>query len=518
MGLIFRVRQCGSVLPWRQLATVLAGVAVIVAMVAVAETGRRDELHHQRVQVLVEQVRGSSHEIGELAWQGIAAMSSGGHADTLDATAYLSDGFQIWSQLSGEVNSLRVADHSAMTVVLLRDAGRLFTAGMAMVRNGDSLSTAQQGLRDAQTVFAALDALDRDSLAAASAQQRVASQAATREGVAYIGSLLIGLVLLVLLGLQLYRIRRRSLLVEQRQAVTRRAEERVRALVEHSSDIITVVAPDLTVRWQSSSLERALGHPVAKLVGQRLGTLVHPDDAQLLEAQLSAATGKPGTVTFTARFRDADGGWRHLEAVAENRLGDPAIEGVVLSMRDISERKALEDELRQQAFHDSLTGLANRALFEDRLAHGLAGARRHGRPVAVLFLDLDDFKTINDSLGHASGDELLRAVARRIAGVVRVTDTAARLGGDEFAVLLEVMDDEHDGEWIAKRLLEELAAPFRVAERDLRVGASIGVAVSDGSIGIDELLRNADTAMYAAKDAGKGTVKPFEEGMHKQVL
>ncbi len=519
MGSALRIRRHGSALPWRQLVTVLAGVAVIVAMVVIAETARRDEERHQRVQVLVERVRASSQEIGELAWQGLAETSYGGREHQIDANAFLSRGLQTWSELNSAISSLRRADTSPMTMALLRDASSVYSAGLQLLPNLNNVSNVQLGMRAAQTVFTpALDALDRDSLAAASLQQRVADQAATRAGVAYIGSLVIGLVLLLLLGLQLYRIRRRSLLVEERRLIERHSEERVRALVEHSSDIIAVVGPDLTVRWQSTAVQRTLGHPVEALVGRRLSSLVHPDDAQLLESHFAAATSKPGTVTFTARVRHASGGWRHLEAIAENRLADPAIEGVVLSMRDITERKALEDELRHQAFHDALTGLANRALFEDRLTHGLAGARRHGRPVAVLFLDLDDFKTINDSLGHSSGDELLRAVAIRIAGIIRVTDTAARLGGDEFAVLLEIMDDDNDGERIAGRLLEELQPPFQIGDRELRVSASIGVAVSDGSLGVDELLRNADTAMYAAKEADKGTIQAFEEGMHKRVL
>jgi len=176
-------------------------------------------------------------------------------------------------------------------------------------------------------------------------------------------------------------------------------------------------------------------------------------------------------------------------------LGDPALEGVILSMRDITDRKQLEDELRHQAFHDTLTGLANRALFEDRLTHALATARRGSASVGVLFLDLDDFKTINDSLGHSIGDALLRAVAERIDGVVRVTDTAARLGGDEFAVLLEPMEYASDAQTIARRLLDALEPPFAVGGRDLRVTASVGFVVGDGSGEVDELLRNADTAM-----------------------
>jgi diguanylate cyclase (GGDEF)-like protein len=245
---------------------------------------------------------------------------------------------------------------------------------------------------------------------------------------------------------------------------------------------------------------------------------VHPEDVTAVERHLVTAAGKPGTATLGARFRHADGSWRDLEVIADNRLSDPTVNGIVLSMRDVTHRKALEDELRHQAFHDALTGLANRALFEDRLAHALAGARRHRRPVAVLFLDLDDFKTINDSLGHVSGDDLLSAAAMRIGTIVRAADTAARLGGDEFAILVEIMDDDDDVEAIANRILEVLATPFDIAGRQLRVSASVGVAISDGSIDVQELLRNADTAMYAAKASGKNTLQMFEEGMHLRVL
>jgi diguanylate cyclase (GGDEF)-like protein len=186
-------------------------------------------------------------------------------------------------------------------------------------------------------------------------------------------------------------------------------------------------------------------------------------------------------------------------------------------MRDVTSRKALENELRHQAFHDALTGLANRALFEDRLAHALARARRDGQRLAVLFLDVDDFKTINDSLGHDAGDELLRAVALRIAGLVRAGDTAARLGGDEFAVLVELADQD-SGEAIARRILDALSSPFTVGERILRVTASIGIAANDCDVRVQDVLRNADTAMYAAKDAGKNSFQVYDERMHRRAL
>jgi diguanylate cyclase (GGDEF)-like protein/PAS domain S-box-containing protein len=511
------VRRLGAAVPWRQLVIVFAGAAVIVAMVAIAETARRAEERHQRVAVLAERVSEASDEIGVLVSLASAPGRSS-HQHPVNARQFVNHGWVIYSRLIKTLNALRRVDSSQMTLALERDTNRLYDEGIREIPEFASGNVQVVTQRLWSQFAPTANDLGRDATADMALQQRVAAQASSRAGRAYIGSLVIGLALLLLLGSQLYGIRRRTLLDEHDRSIERRSEERIRALVEHSSDIIMVVGADLTVRWQSTTVQRRLGRAIAELTGQRLSTLVHPDDAQLLEMQLAAATSKPGTVTFTARFRHADSEWRHLEAIAENRLADPLIEGVVLSMRDITERKVLEDELRHQAFHDALTGLANRALFEDRLTHGLAGARRHGNPVAVLFLDLDDFKTINDSLGHASGDELLRAVAVRIASIVRVTDTAARLGGDEFAVLLEIMGQPGDAERIASRLLDALQPPFQIADRELRVSASIGIARSDGSLGVEELLRNADTAMYAAKEAGKGRLQAFEQGMHQRVL
>jgi diguanylate cyclase (GGDEF)-like protein/PAS domain S-box-containing protein len=316
----------------------------------------------------------------------------------------------------------------------------------------------------------------------------------------------------------LQRLGRRTMLESARHKFERQSEERLHALVEHSTDVVTVIGPDQLVTWQARSLERVLGFHPDVLLGRPLTAIVHDDDVALVERFLQASLERPGSRTINARFRHADGSWRHVEAVADNRLHDPAVSGVVLNMRDITERKQLEDELRHQAFHDSLTGLANRALFEDRLAHAVALACRQDRGFAVLFLDLDDFKTINDSLGHARGDELLRAAATRISSILRPSDTAARLGGDEFALLIEMVDPERDPEMIAERILEALELPFPIAGRELRVTASVGVAIWSETTGVEELLRNADTAMYAAKADGKATIRRFEPNMHHRVL
>lgn len=182
------------------------------------------------------------------------------------------------------------------------------------------------------------------------------------------------------------------------------------------------------------------------------------------------------------------------------------------------ERRELESKLTHQAFHDALTGLPNRALFSDRVQHALDRSARHAEVISVLLLDLDDFKSVNDSLGHLAGDELLRVVADRIRRCLRAADTPARLGGDEFAVLLEGTDQETACA-VAQRILTAIADPIRIMGIELRMSGSIGVAVEDGSRGkMQDLLRNADTAMYAAKAAGKASFEVFEQKMQSGLL
>ena len=225
------------------------------------------------------------------------------------------------------------------------------------------------------------------------------------------------------------------------------------------------------------------------------------------------------SVTTQWRVRHHDGSWRHAEVVANNSLGDPTVSGIVLTMRDVSERKALEEELKHQAFHDELSGLANRALFLDRLEHALARAARSRSLLAVLFLDLDDFKLVNDSFGHAAGDGLLVAVAGRLANSLRAGDTAARFGGDEFAVLLEEISGLEEASQVAERIITELRQPWAVGDHEVQVHASIGIAI--GAAGAEspaELLQAADVAMYSAKSRGKGRYEVYQPELQKAVM
>ena len=208
------------------------------------------------------------------------------------------------------------------------------------------------------------------------------------------------------------------------------------------------------------------------------------------------------------------GEWRQLQAHVTDLRDDRRVRGVVLNSRDITERIRLEEELSHQAFHDELTGLANRALFRDRLDHALARSERSRDPIVVLLLDLDWFKQVNDSLGHDAGDQLLREIAHRFERTMRPSDTMARLGGDEFAILLEG-SSEQEAAAIAGRLLDLLRSePVQLGDRELVVGASIGIAVHPGGAGdSEELVRQADIAMYAAKDGGRGRCEVFRPEM-----
>jgi diguanylate cyclase (GGDEF)-like protein/PAS domain S-box-containing protein len=304
----------------------------------------------------------------------------------------------------------------------------------------------------------------------------------------------------------------------------RQSEARFSSLVQNSSDVVMVVEADSTIRYISPSVERVLGYDVVNLEAAKLTGLVHPEDrANLL--QFIAGAGRDDDRPALAEFRvlHHDDFWLNVETLRTNLLHDENVRGIVLNTRDISERKAFEEQLQHQAFHDSTTNLANRALFRDRVQHALERQSRDTQPISILFMDLDDFKTVNDSLGHAAGDQLLREVGERLRNCLRTADTAARLGGDEFAVLLEDGGDGVEAADVAQRVLGALEGPFHLENKEVFVRASIGIATAkadapDGPETAEELLRNADVAMYMAKEAGKGRYQIFEPAMHDTAL
>ena len=292
---------------------------------------------------------------------------------------------------------------------------------------------------------------------------------------------------------------------------------RFTSLVRHSSDLVTVIDSDTTIRFISPSVERMLGFAPDELEGTSFAELIHPDQAALaLEFILGERAEHPIEITL----RRSDGAWLDSETLRTNLLHDESVRGIVLNTRDITERKAFLNQLERHAFYDSLTGLANRALFRDRVNHALSQAMRSANDVAALFMDVDDFKVVNDTHGHAVGDALLTAIGGRLRSCLRSGDTVSRLGGDEFAILLEESTDVAPIE-VAGRIMRTLEAPFRIDGHELHVRASIGIAYANGQEGdtaTEELLRNADVAMYVAKNHGKGRCEVYQPTTHKTVM
>ena len=299
----------------------------------------------------------------------------------------------------------------------------------------------------------------------------------------------------------------------------RRSEDRFKAMAQNTAELVAILDEGGRISYVSPSVDAILGRDPSSLLGQTFFSIVHPDEVARADGLLREIVSHPGKVsTIELPLLHHEGSVRHFELIWNNLVENHSIGGVVVNGRDITERKILEQELAHQAFHDPLTNLANRALFRNRVELAVARATRETNPVAVMFLDLDNFKTINDSLGHAAGDLVLIDVGRRIRDCLRPGDTAARLGGDEFGILLEPADPA-GARFVAERIMEALSPAFLVQRNEVVVHASIGIVVaSESAESAEEILRNADVAMYAAKAHGKARYEVFEPGMHASAL
>lgn len=346
------------------------------------------------------------------------------------------------------------------------------------------------------------------------------------EGGQPLAGLLCGAMVLTVLAFARQFVSTREAVLALAESAARDNEARFRALVQHSSDVIMIVDPDGAIRYASPSMATVFGHEPARLVGTNLLQLLHPEDFhagarfldELTRTTMRAGGASPGVLKCEWRLRSAGDLWMTVDNVGTNLLREPVIGGLVLNTRDVTEQSVIKQQYMHQAFHDPLTDLANRSLFLYQVGHALARHARHPQPVTVLFLDLDNFKTVNDSLGHAEGDRLLVEAARRLASCVRTSDLIARLGGDEFAVLVEEAESLDDVLVVADRIGEALSRPFMLAGKEVFVNASIGIARSQRGEGSDELVRNADVAMYVAKTRGKGRHVLFEPQMHQAAL
>jgi diguanylate cyclase (GGDEF)-like protein/PAS domain S-box-containing protein len=291
--------------------------------------------------------------------------------------------------------------------------------------------------------------------------------------------------------------------------------ERLVGLLNRAADVVMVLDADATVVYANGAVERSLGYARSEIIGTTGLEILHPDDVPVITGTLGTLLLRPGgSATFDYRVKHKDGSWRWFESIAMNWLDDPEIQGLVVNARDVSERRQYEDDLRHRALHDSLTGLPNRALLSDRLASAISRSGRDANSVAVFFVDLDDFKSVNDTHGHGAGDDVLVGAAKRLDAAARAEDTVARYGGDEFVVVLE---HDQEPEWVntfAERLRGIFSRPIQAGASMATVTASIGIAISNGNQTNPEvLLRDADAAMYRAKQNGGDAFVLFDDSM-----
>ncbi|WP_326644048.1 GGDEF domain-containing protein [Streptosporangium sp. NBC_01755] len=297
-------------------------------------------------------------------------------------------------------------------------------------------------------------------------------------------------------------------------------ERQLHDLAESAGDVVLLCDYDGVVRQIGEGVEITYGYRPEELVGGKIFDYIHPEDVPGIQRALSAMSLEeepeegPGACMVACRVRASDGTWRPAESVATRHVRGEGL--LLVTTRDISDQEALRSQVAHLTFHDGVTGLPNRAYFEERTREVLG--RPSASSVAVVFLDLDGFTAVNDSVGHASGDYLLGQAARRLRAAVRTDDTLARWGGDEFAVLLEAADAQTAVD-LAERLVRTVSSePFRVADRDIALTASVGVAFAADDVSSADLIRNADVAMARAKELGGRRVEVFAAHMHADVV
>lgn len=304
-----------------------------------------------------------------------------------------------------------------------------------------------------------------------------------------------------------------------RNASLKGSEEYFRSLIEKSHDVILVLDTESHVTYVSPSISRVMGYAADDVNGLSALTLVHPDDiAETTKSFERTALDTNEDVAIEFRGRHADGTWRVLEAMSRQITGAEGQVSVVINFRDVTERKRTEEMIRFMAYHDALTGLPNRDLLRDRMDQAVSQVRRSEEHLAVIYLDLDRLKSVNDSVGHPAGDDVLREVSKRLSDISRDGDTVARLGGDEFTLLMPQLHNVQEAVTLANRVLESLRKPVTVSGQQFRITASIGLAVfPDDGRDSDTLVRNADAAMYRAKEQGRDNLQLYAASMNASI-
>ncbi len=372
---------------------------------------------------------------------------------------------------------------------------------------------------DFQAVSPQFDLMQHQMQIAIEAEDDWAQGVALRARNEMLAAAILAATAILILFLRLKRQEHLGQLQETERNALRESEERFRALTEQSTDIILIADPSGQIKYASPSVHTVIAVHEDSLVGTNMMDLIHPDDFARTMSTGSRSVAHRQNLIVEFRLRHADGRWLHFECVVRNLIQHENIGGIVFNARDITERKHAREELLFNATHDVLTGLPNRALFLGRLQSVVDRMKRHPhQAAAVLFIDIDDFKVVNDCYGHATGDALIKEVGSRLRACMRGDGTIARMGGDEFTVLVEDITDPSDAIRVAERIQALFTRPFQLEGLEVFKSLSIGIALTTPETPAEAVLQNADIAMYRAKSQGKACSEIFDRTMHEQVM
>ena len=505
--------QGGSPVARPRVASVLGVLATAIALLAALSWFQRGQVDDARsAQVILNQIAILTREINNLTWTAL-------HNQNLTPKAEI---------------EMRAARQALPKAVLAAHLQAYHTSTLEKVwpaLDNYIMSASRQWILmqsgnfdeakqvDFQEVSPQFDLMQHQVQIAIEAEDKWAQGGALRARNELLAAATLAATAILMLFLRLQRQEHTGQLEETERNALRESEERFRALTEQSTDIILIADPSGQIKYASPSVHTVLAVPGHSLVGTNMIDVVHPDDfaKAMSTGPQSVAYGQNPIVEF--RLRHADGRWLYFECVVRNLIRHQNIGGIVYNARDITERKHAQEQLLFNATHDALTGLPNRALFLGRLQSVVDRMKRHSREVAaVLFIDIDDFKVVNDCYGHATGDLLIKEVSSRLRACLRSDGTIARMGGDEFTILVEDITDPSDAIRVAERIQSSFARPFLLEGLEIFKSSSIGIALTSPQTSAETVLQNADIAMYRAKDQGKACSELFDRTMHEQVM
>ena len=503
----------GSLVARPKLALVFGFLATVVAVLASLSWFHRNQVDEAlSAQIILNQIAVVTREINNLTLTGLQEQNLSTKAET-EMRAARQELHEV--VLAARLHAYHTSALEKVWPVLdnyITSAGQQWI--MMQVLDFDEAKQA-----DFQAVSPQFDLLQHQVQIAIEAEDKWAQGVALRARNELLAAAILATTVILILFLRLKRQEHLGQLQETERNALRESEEHFRALTEQSTDIILIADLSGQIKYASPSVHIVLAVHEDSLVGTNMIDLVHQDDfaKTMITWPLSVAHGQNRIVEF--RLRHADGRWLYFECVVRNLIQHKNIGGIVYNARNITERKHAQEELLFSATHDALTGLPNRAFFLGRLQSVVDRMKRHPRQAAaVLFIDIDDFKLVNDCYGHATGDILVKEVSNRLRACVRRDLAVARMGGDEFTVLVEDVTDPSDAIRVAQRIQSSFTRPFLLEGLEVFKSTSIGIALTSPETSAEAVLQNADIAMYRAKSQGKARSELFDRTMHEQVM